>query len=637
VIVNRVRGRAPSIGAGILAGTVMTGMLFGLTPAASAVTATPGDATTAEAGGRYIVSFTGAATAEQVADARDRAVAQGAQILYDYDTALRGFAAILPEAARADLTADAAVAAVEPDEVISIDSVSGTQSDVTAGLDRIDQRSDHLDDEFHYSSTGAGVTAYVIDTGVYAGHSEFGGRVQAGESFTGSPATTDCGEGHGTHVAALIGGLHFGVAKDVTIVPVKVFSGTGSASVSTVIAGIDWATEDHSHRGGPAVINLSAGVDKGMGAGLDRAASNAIKAGITFVTAAGNEGAGACGQSPARIGPAITVGAVNGADKMAGFSNSGKCVDLFAPGVNVLSAGIASPTATAMKDGTSMAAPYVTGVVAAFLERAPDANPAKVRTALMKATTRGVLRGLTDGSPNKMLFNRLKVTNKAPVVSKPTVSLPTTYGAETASGTSTVPIRVRWKGSDPDGSVRSFQLQRSTDGGKHWSTLALPSPSVRAVTVEQHPSSRLRFRVRVTDNHGKTSAYSTGPKVRLVLDQQGDAKLRGAWSRETGANLSGGSAHSTRIAKASATYKFTGSSIVWIGTRGPDHGNARVYLDGHYVTTVDAWAAEPLTCEVLFSTKVKPGKHTLRIVVAGRHGPYSTGNRVNVDAFVVMS
>jgi subtilisin family serine protease len=623
----------PSIGvAGLVAGTVMTGTVFGLTPAA---TAAPAGATTADAGGRYIVSFADAATAEQVADARNRAVAAGAQIRYDYDTALAGFAALLPEAARADLEADPAVAEVEPDEVMSIETVGrSTQTGVTDGLDRIDQRGRKLNGKFRYTSTGSGVVAYVIDTGVYAGHSEFGGRVRAGRSFTGAPATSDCGEGHGTHVAGLIGGTHYGVAKNVTIVPVKVFSCTGSACVSTVFAGIEWATEAHRARGGPAVINLSAGVDKGMGAGLELAARNAIRAGITFVTAAGNEGSNACAQSPARLGPAITVGAVNGADRMAGFSNSGRCVDLFAPGVNVLSAGIESSTDTAKKDGTSMAAPYVTGVVASFLERAPQATPSQVRSALMDATTKGDLRGLTSGSPNKLLFNRLQVINRAPHVSAPRVSMPRTGSAVR---TDSVPIRVSWKGSDPDGSVRSYQLQRSTDGGKHWSSVTLPRPTVRSVTLNQRPGSALRFRVRVTDNFGKRSAFAKGAKMRLVLDQQGTATLRRTWSRTTGADLSGGSAQSSGIAKASATYTFGGGTVRWIGTTGADHGKAKVYLDGRLVDVVDTYSATRRTCVVLFAKALKPGRHTMRIVVLGKKNKRATGDRVDVDAFVVSS
>jgi subtilisin family serine protease len=326
------------------------------------------------------------------------------------------------------------------------------------------------------------------------------------------------------------------------------------------------------------------------------------------------------------------VGAVNGVDKMAGFSNSGKCVDLFAPGVNVLSAGIASPTATAMKDGTSMAAPYVSGVVAAFLERVPDANPAKVRSALMKATTRGVLRGLTEGSPNKMLFNRLKVTNRAPHVSVPSVSLP---AQGRTIGTGTVPVKVSWNGADPDGSVRSYQLQRSTDGGRHWSTVVLTSAAATSITLNPHPDSGLRFRVRAIDNHGKASAYSTGPKVGLVLDQQGEAKLRRTWSRTSGANLSGGASHGSGITGASATYTFTGRTVRWIGSTDSNQGRARVYLDGRLVDTVDTYSATRRTCVVLFAAAVKPGQHTLRIVVAGKNNKHSSGDRVDVDAFVV--
>jgi subtilisin family serine protease len=616
----------PALGAvGILTGTLAAGMLFGLTPSA---TAAPAVAASAEAGGRYIVSFTESATAEDIAAARDRAVAAGAQVLYDYDTALSGFAALLPEAARAGLQADPLVAQVEPDEVMSIDTTQGGASD---GLDRIDQRARKLDGQFHYSTTGAGVVAYVIDTGVMSGHAEFGGRVEDGRSFTSEPATTDCGEGHGTHVAALIGGATYGVAKAVTIVPVKVFNCGGSASVSTVIAGIEWATENHKSRGGPAVINLSAGVDKGMGAGLERAARNAIKAGLTFVTAAGNEGGNACAQSPARVGPAITVGAISNVDKRAGFSNYGECVDLFAPGVNVVSAGIESVTDTATKDGTSMAAPYVTGVVAAFLERLPTANPATVRAALLKATTRGALRNVGD-SPNRLLYTGLKVVNKPPQVGAVDIALPR---KDRSVGTATVPVRIRWKGSDPDGTIASYQLQRSTDGGKHWFSVTLPAAAARSTTLDLGPDSGHRFRVRAVDNLGKPSPWSLSDKLAFAVDQQGEAKLLRTWSKDSGADLSGGSSHGTRIKGASATYTFTGSGIRWIGTTDVDHGKARVYLDGRLVATVDAYSATRQTCQVLFARTVKPGRHTLRIVVMGQNNNRSSGDRVDVDAFLV--
>ena len=617
---------------GAIAGTVVAGLLFGLTPAAAAPAST-------QAGGRFIVSFADSASPEDVGSARDRAVAAGAQILYDYDTALSGFAALLPDAARADLQADPLVTRVEPDEVMSINALAGvdpvvtaaTQTGVTYGLDRIDQRSRKLNNKFRYTYTGSGVTAYVIDTGVMAGHQEFGGRVEAGRSFTSSPATTDCGEGHGTHVAGLIGGRTYGVAKNVTIVPVKVFSCGGAASVSTVIAGIEWATEDAERRGGPAVFNLSAGVSARLGRGLERAVNNAIASGVSFVTAAGNEGGNACAHSPGRVGPAITVGAVSGSDRRAGFSNYGKCVDIFAPGVSVMSAGIDALNDNAIKDGTSMSAPYVTGVVAAFLQRVPTASPAKVRSALFRSSTQDRLRGLA-GSPNRMLYSGLKIVNRAPRVGALDVDLP---GRFRSVGTSTVPVRISWRGSDPDGRDSSYHFQRSTDGGRHWSTVALPTAAARSITLSLGADSGHRFRVRAVDELGGRSTWATSEKLGLVIDQQGAAKLRRTWSKETGSDLAGGSSHGTRIRGASATYTFDGRSVRWIGTTDVDRGLARVYLDGRLVATVDTYSATRQTCQVLFAATVKPGRHTLRIVVLGANNNRSTGDRVDVDAFVV--
>ncbi|GAA0621328.1 hypothetical protein GCM10009547_25020 [Sporichthya brevicatena] len=626
----RVRTTTPSIGATGLAvaglvGALVTGLTVGLTPAAAA----PSVASTV-ADGRYIVSFTEAATAADVAAARERAVADGAQILYDYGTALAGFAAVLPDNARADLVADPSVAAVEPDEVISIDS---TQSNPTAGLDRIDQRGKKLNGKYQYTATGKGVTAYVIDTGVMASHSEFGGRVQAGRTFTSSPATTDCGEGHGTHVAGLLGGKHYGVAKSVTIVPVKVFGCGGAASVSTVIAGIDWAAADAKKRSGPAVANLSAGVDKSVGRGLERAVKNAISSGLTFVTAAGNDGGSACSQSPARVGPAITVGAVNRNDSRAGFSNYGTCVDLFAPGVSVRSAGIGSNSDTAVKDGTSMAAPLVTGVVATFLERYPTASVAKVRAALFDATTKGKLSGI-GSSPNRLLYSKLKIVNRAPKVSALGAALP---GKGRTVNTGSVPVTVSWKGSDPDGTVVRYEMQRSTNGGRTWRSVALPTKKARSVTLNLGKSGGHRFRVRAVDDLGKRSAWRTTNKMRIAIAQQGSAKFRKTWTAGSGADLMGGSSRSSANRGGAATYKFSGRTIRWIGTTDPNYGKAKVYLDGKLVATVDAYSATRKTCRVLFAKTVKPGKHTLKIVVLGKHRAASGGNRVDLDAFVVTN
>lgn len=611
---------------GFLTTVVATSTLPGTLLGSAAAATTAGD--------RYIVSFVDTATADDVAAARERAVSAGAEISYDYDTALIGFAAYLPDAARTELTADPLVAAIEPDEVMTIDATESTPGEEFYALDRIDERKQPLDGEFKYQATGAGVVAYVIDTGVMASHSEFGGRVQAGKSFTAESAASDCGEGHGTHVAGLLGGKNYGVAKAVMIVPVRVFGCKGAASVSTVIAGIEWATEDHFQRGGPAVANLSAGVVKEDGAGLETAVKKAIAAGITFVTAAGNNSESACNQSPARVPAAITVGAVDSYDRLASFSNYGSCVDILAPGVNITSAGIASDTATIEKNGTSMAAPLVTGAVAAFLQRAPKATPAGVRSALVDAATSGVLSGL-QGSPNRLLYFALPAGNQAPKAAAPTVSLP---GVGRTVGGSTVPVKVSWtKAKDSDGDdIVAYRLQLSYDGGTSWRTVTLPHADSTSVTVDVHPDSKLRFRLRATDERGTDSSNVKTATMRLALDQQSDGKFSSRWVREGDKELSGGSAKHSSKKGASLTYTFTGTRIRWIGTTDSDGGKALVYLDGKYVGTVDTYSKHRALCQVLFSDSLKSDKHTLKIVVAGKHRSKSGGNRVEADAFVVL-
>lgn len=623
----------------LLSGAIAGAALPVLAPnAASAATAgadgatANGTAAATAAGGRFIVTFRESATAAEVAAARERAVSAGSEVLYDYNSALTGFAAILSKAAYGDLVSDPAVAGVEADEVISIDA---TDRSPTSGLDRIDERKRPLDGKFSYGATGSGVTAYVIDTGVLASHDEFGGRVQAGRSFVGGAANTDCGEGHGTHVAGLIGGRNYGVARDVNLVPVRVFGCAGDASVSVVIAGIEWMIEDFRARGVPAVANLSAGVSASRGAGLDKAAQQAIDAGITFVTAAGNTPGGdsACDQSPARVSDSITVGAVDAADRRASFSNYGRCVDLFAPGVGVKSAGISSNGAVAYKDGTSMAAPYVAGVAAAFLQNSRKARPSAVRSAIVGASTRDVLRSIGGSSPNRLLFSDVPSGNKEPDVDDVTVSLP---GPGRTIGTSTVPVKVRWKGKDPDGEIVAYRLQVSYNGGKSWTSVALPKPTARKATVNVRPDSKLRFRVRATDDVGERSSNAKSATMRLVIDQQSDGAFRSRWTRVSGDELSGDSSRRSSKKNAAVTYRFRGSKIRWIGTTNSDGGKAKVYLDGKYVGTVDTYSSSREVRQVLFSDSVKRGKHTLKIVVTGKNNSRSDGDRVDVDAFVVL-
>jgi subtilisin family serine protease len=206
----------------------------------------------------------------------------------------------------------------------------------------------------------------------------------------------DC-NGHGTHVAATVGGSTYGVAKDVLLHAVRVLSCQGSGSTAGVVAGIDWVTEHHEQ---PAVANMSLG--GGADQALDDAVRKSVASGVTYAVAAGNDNTDACNSSPARTAEAITVGATTSTDARASFSNYGECVDIFAPGQNITSAWLTSNTATQVLSGTSMATPHVTGMAALYLGMHPEASPNEVTKALTDNATPDKVTSAGQCSPNKL-------------------------------------------------------------------------------------------------------------------------------------------------------------------------------------------------------------------------------------------
>jgi subtilisin family serine protease len=314
----------------------------------------------------------------------------GADVFHVYSSALKGYAATMAPGQLGALRADDRVASIELDGEVT---ASTTQTGATWGLDRIDQRSLPLSGTFSYTSTGAGVKAYVIDTGIRTSHNEFGGRAIDGrDTVDGSLPAADC-NGHGTHVAGTIGGSTYGVAKGVTLVAVRVLNCNGSGTTSGVIAGIDWVTADHQ-AGQPAVANMSLGGS--ASSALDTALRNSIADGVSYAVAAGNgnivgKAQDACKSSPARVSEAMTIGATSSNDQKASWSNYGDCVDWFAPGVSITSSWSTSNTATNTISGTSMATPHTTGVAALYLQGNSSASPAGVRDALYEMTTKGIV------------------------------------------------------------------------------------------------------------------------------------------------------------------------------------------------------------------------------------------------------
>jgi subtilisin family serine protease len=331
--------------------------------------------------------------APYVAD--ELALTHKGKLKHVYQNALNGFAVEMSAEDAERLSEDFRVAYVEEDGVVTLDA---TQSNPPWGLDRIDQRNRPLNAIYTFNFTGAGVFAYVIDTGILTAHTQFGGRAaNVFDAFGGNGQ--DC-NGHGTHVAGTIGGSTYGVAKSVNLRGVRVLNCSGSGSNSGVIAGVDFVRTNHSN---PAVANMSLG--GGISSALDTAVNNLSNAGVAIAVAAGNSNTNACNSSPARAANAITVGATTTTDARASFSNFGTCLDIFAPGQGILSAYATSTTATATLSGTSMASPHVAGVAALYKQANPSASSTTVRNAIVNGATTNVVTSPGTGSPNRLLYS----------------------------------------------------------------------------------------------------------------------------------------------------------------------------------------------------------------------------------------
>ena len=422
--------------------------------------------------------------------------------------------------------------------------VPAVETDAQYQLDRIDQVGLPLNGTYAPPATGAGVQIYMIDTGVRATHSDLVGRVihgidVVGVDDQGRPATPsdDC-DGHGTHTAALAAGTKFGVAKLATVVAVRVLDCSGEGDVESVVRGIDWVIKHH-RSGTLAVANLSLGVSADdESKPLDVAVADLLKDGIVPVTAGGNDGLDACSISPGHIPEVLNVGATNQNDERFasafGASSYGRCIDLFAPGVRILSAGIESDTAEATLTGTSMASPLVAGYVAMIGEKNPGACPTAVHDAVVSRATPNAVKNAGAGSPSVLLnvTDVSAVGDSAPGTPSALVSSPTAGG-----------IVVSWDSGCDGGADTDVTTVRVYRDGQTKPTETMNVRGVTRVTVRgldesstYRVSVRRRTKFGVSDWSRKSVAIrplslKVGGKVLTAnLAKSTEAKVHGTWT-----------------------------------------------------------------------------------------------------------
>ena len=585
--------------------------------------------------GHYIVVMRGAADARAVSAA---AAGLGVgRVTRVYDAALNAFALRTTPAGAEALARDPRVAWVEEDGVATISAV---QQNPPWGLDRIDQRRLPLNSQYTHQGDGAGVNVYVIDTGIRPTHVAFTGRASIATDLVdddGDGDSTDVGNddsdptrpdgldcnGHGTHVAGTIGGVDHGVAKQVRLWSLRVLNCEGTAPWSAIIAAVDWVTANHQP---PAVVNMS--IQGGASDAVDAAVRRSIASGVTYAIAAGNFNEDSAGTSPGRTPEAITVGATDVSDVRASFSNFGPGLDLFAPGVGILSAAHSSDTAGVSMSGTSMASPHVAGVAALYLGSQPAATPQQVRDALVAGATAGVIASPGAGSPNLLLYSGFLVVSPP---TPPSVTVLAPNGGDRLS--TDTPYTIQWSASDPDG-LSGFDVMVSTDGVNYTGVCVGLPGSRRSCTWNspQPVTTSARIRVIASDTLGAIGFDTSDAPFTIVA---APVLLPSPWSsRDIGSVAATGS---TSYSAGTFTVKGSGADI-W-GTADEFHfvsrsisGNFHIEARVASVQNVNSWTKAGL---MIREGLAAGARHAAVVATPGTTRPVSFQRRPSANGATV--
>ena len=411
-----------------------------------------------------------------------------------------GFVLDLTNNEVAALRADPNVIQVVADQPISMfDLQSPTPS---WGLDRIDQTNTTYDNAYNYpASAGAGVRVYVVDTGVNASDPDFAGRMETGfDAYGQNLQGADC-QGHGTHVAGTVAGTRYGVAKKATIVPVRVLGCRGSGSFSLFITAMDWIIANHP-AGTPGVMNAS------LGGGKYPLANDAVQklfaAGITPVLAAGNENTDACSRTPASTPNAITVGASTNTDSRASFSNFGDCVDVFAPGVGIMSNNYVDTATGIAFSGTSMAAPHVAGLAALYLADNKTATVPQVTAAIQAGAQAGQILDAKSVNGNYLINTRF--TNAA----LPPVSAPTAVAASAITATGAT---ISWSAPAGTQAANSYKVEYRESTATAFTSVDSLTTSTTLTALKANTT----YSVRVSSVSGTTTSAASSELVFTTL------------------------------------------------------------------------------------------------------------------------